>query len=267
MRAPSCRGGSTCRSRSTTTRTSARSPRSRSAPAAGSPTSIYVMVSSGIGAGLDPRRPAPSRRDRLRRRARPRATCADEGRRLPLRQPRLPRDRRLDRRAARRCCARRTAPDLTRGADASSSSPPATSARDRVVYDAGRAIGRVLAGLCNLLNPQAIIVGGELSAAGEPLLERHPRRDRPLRAAQRRRARVEVKPGVLGERAEVLGALALVIGDTERLRSAGSRRCPVGSRSPMTLSPATADCRGRTARHQDAVHVVLRTITTRRKRK
>ena len=34
-------------------------------------------------------------------------------------------------------------------------------------------------------------------------------------------ARVEVKSGVLGERAEVLGSLALVISDTERLRSAG----------------------------------------------
>jgi hypothetical protein len=32
---------------------------------------------------------------------------------------------------------------------------------------------------------------------------------------------VEVRPAELGKRAEVLGALALVIGDTERLRSAG----------------------------------------------
>ena len=30
-----------------------------------------------------------------------------------------------------------------------------------------------------------------------------------------------MKPGVLGERAEVLGALAVVIADTDRLRSAG----------------------------------------------
>ena len=30
-----------------------------------------------------------------------------------------------------------------------------------------------------------------------------------------------MKAGVLGDRAEVLGALALVIGDTERLRSVG----------------------------------------------
>ena len=34
-------------------------------------------------------------------------------------------------------------------------------------------------------------------------------------------AALEVKAGVLGDRAEVLGALALVIGDTDRLRSAG----------------------------------------------
>ena len=39
---------------------------------------------------------------------------------------------------------------------------------------------------------------------------------------------VEVKAGVLGERAEVLGAIALVIADTERLRSAGL--APIGRR-------------------------------------
>ena len=90
----------------------------------------------------------------------------------------------------------------------------------RIVGDAGRAVGRVLADLCNLVNPQAIIVGGELSMAGEPLLagmresiDRHALPD--IAKA------VEVKAAVLGERAEVLGALALVIGDTERLRSAG----------------------------------------------
>jgi len=90
----------------------------------------------------------------------------------------------------------------------------------RIVGDAGRAVGRVLADLCNLVNPQAVIVGGELSVAGEPLLagiresiDRHALPD-VARA-------VEVKAAVLGERAEVLGALVLVIGDTERLRSAG----------------------------------------------
>jgi predicted NBD/HSP70 family sugar kinase len=90
----------------------------------------------------------------------------------------------------------------------------------RVVNDAGLAIGRVLADLCNALNPAAIVVGGDLSAAGGPLLGGI--RDAIDRFAQPNAARtVEVRPGVLGERAEVLGALALVISDTERMRSAG----------------------------------------------
>jgi predicted NBD/HSP70 family sugar kinase len=89
-----------------------------------------------------------------------------------------------------------------------------------VMNDAGRAIGRVLADLCNSLNPEAIVVGGELSEVGEPLLSG-------IREAVDRYAlpgaaeAVEVMPGELGERAEVLGALALVIGNTENLRSAG----------------------------------------------
>jgi hypothetical protein len=41
-------------------------------------------------------------------------------------------------------------------------------------------------------------------------------------------AALEVKAGVLGDRAELLGALALVIGDTNRLRSAGLAAVPVG---------------------------------------
>jgi predicted NBD/HSP70 family sugar kinase len=90
----------------------------------------------------------------------------------------------------------------------------------RLVNDAGLAIGRVVADLCNALNPAAIVVGGDLSAAGEPLLGGI--RDAIDRFAQPGAARaVAVKAGVLGERAEVLGAVALVIADTERIRSAG----------------------------------------------
>jgi predicted NBD/HSP70 family sugar kinase len=79
----------------------------------------------------------------------------------------------------------------------------------RVVNDAGRAVGRVLADVCNSLNPQAVIVGGELGEAGEPLLSG-------IRESIERYALpgaaevVEVVPGELGERAEVLGAVALV---------------------------------------------------------
>lgn len=90
----------------------------------------------------------------------------------------------------------------------------------RVVNDAGRAIGRVLADFCNHVNPSAVVVGGDLSAAREPLLAGI--RESIDRYALRGAAdTVEVIPGVLGDRAEVLGALALVIADTERLRSAG----------------------------------------------
>jgi predicted NBD/HSP70 family sugar kinase/biotin operon repressor len=90
----------------------------------------------------------------------------------------------------------------------------------RVVNDAGLAIGRVLADLCNVVNPEAIVVGGELSEVGDPLLSG-------IREAVDRYALpgaadvVEVVPGELGERAEVLGALALVTQSTDSLRVIG----------------------------------------------
>ena len=87
----------------------------------------------------------------------------------------------------------------------------------RVVNDAGRAIGRVLADLCNALNFEAVVVGGELSEAGEPLLDGI--RDSIDRyALPGAAAAVKVVHGELGERAEVLGALALVTQSTDALR-------------------------------------------------
>ena len=84
------------------------------------------------------------------------------------------------------------------------------SACQRVIGDAGRHIGRALATLCDLLNPQLIVVGGELSAAGEVLLD--PLREQVHRNAMPATARaVEIVPSRLGARAELLGALALVL--------------------------------------------------------
>ncbi|HWV85084.1 MAG TPA: ROK family transcriptional regulator [Capillimicrobium sp.] len=85
----------------------------------------------------------------------------------------------------------------------------------RVIADAGQHIGRAVAMLCNLLNPARIIVGGDLSAAGDLLLD-------PLRGALRRYAipsaaeDAEVSTGLLGEQAEVRGAIALAIGEADR---------------------------------------------------
>jgi glucokinase-like ROK family protein len=80
----------------------------------------------------------------------------------------------------------------------------------RVLADAGRHIGVAVANLCNLFNPERVVVGGSIASAGELLLD-------PLRESVRLRAihsaseDVQIVPGQLGERAELLGAVALVI--------------------------------------------------------
>ncbi|MEV6791977.1 ROK family protein [Streptomyces sp. NPDC051320] len=71
--------------------------------------------------------------------------------------------------------------------------------------------------LCNLLNPERILVGGELSRAGEVLLT-------PMRTANRRYAlslvrEVDVVPAELelGSRVGALGGAALVLSETPDL--------------------------------------------------
>jgi predicted NBD/HSP70 family sugar kinase len=84
----------------------------------------------------------------------------------------------------------------------------------RVVADAGRHIGRAVANLVNLLNPARIVVGGELAACGDVLME--PLRQECLRhAVSSAGDDVEIAHGPLGDRAQVLGALALVLQDAE----------------------------------------------------
>jgi predicted NBD/HSP70 family sugar kinase len=84
----------------------------------------------------------------------------------------------------------------------------------RVLADAGRVVGRAVADLCNYLNPDLVVVGGDLSVAGDVLLE-------PMREAVRRFAipaaveDVEIVAGTLGGRAELLGALALAGHESE----------------------------------------------------
>jgi predicted NBD/HSP70 family sugar kinase len=80
----------------------------------------------------------------------------------------------------------------------------------RAIAGAGAAIGTAVATLCNLFNPERIVVGGDLAAAGSLLVE--PLREAVRRGAVRSAAEdVTIVEGTLGERAEVLGAVALVL--------------------------------------------------------
>jgi predicted NBD/HSP70 family sugar kinase len=80
----------------------------------------------------------------------------------------------------------------------------------RVVTDAGRTIGLVLADLVNCLNPAAIILGGELSAAGAPLAAGV--RESIDRYAQPASAHaVTVLTSKLQHNAELMGAVATAI--------------------------------------------------------
>ncbi|GHJ96629.1 transcriptional regulator [Streptomyces sp. NE5-10] len=82
----------------------------------------------------------------------------------------------------------------------------------RVIADVGRHIGSGIANLCNLLNPSRVVLGGDLAEAGELVLA--PIRDSVGRYAIPSAARqLSLVQGALGARAEVLGALALVLSE------------------------------------------------------
>ncbi|MGW0389924.1 ROK family transcriptional regulator [Streptomyces sp. NPDC003042] len=103
----------------------------------------------------------------------------------------------------------------------------------RVITDVGRHIGSGVASLCNLLNPSRVVLGGSLADAGELVLT--PIRESVGRYAIPSAARqLSVLTGSLGGRAEVLGALALVLsemGDSTLLAENG-----IGVRAPAALS-------------------------------
>lgn len=80
----------------------------------------------------------------------------------------------------------------------------------QAVRAAGRRIGGMLAGVINLLNPDVIVVNGDLVAAGQPLLaglrETIYRRSTALTTND-----LQVKASDLGDRAGVIGGAVLVI--------------------------------------------------------
>jgi predicted NBD/HSP70 family sugar kinase len=83
-----------------------------------------------------------------------------------------------------------------------------------VIADAGRAIGQAVSVLLNVLNPELLVVGGDLAAAGDLLLDGV--RESIAKAALPSAADAAgVIAGVLGDRAQVLGAIALAVSEAD----------------------------------------------------
>lgn len=97
-----------------------------------------------------------------------------------------------------------TAPDIVRLA------LRGDTATLRVIDDAGLAIGRAVAHVANLINPELIVIGGSLTGLGDILLD-------PIRRGLLRHAvpvvgeSTTVCMGSLGDRAEALGGAAVVL--------------------------------------------------------
>ena len=85
----------------------------------------------------------------------------------------------------------------------------------RVVEDAAEAVGRTLAGMVTLFNPQMIVIGGDLAVAGDRIT-------RPISRTIARYAlpsavpQVTVLTGELGSSAEVRGAASRVLARAPR---------------------------------------------------
>jgi predicted NBD/HSP70 family sugar kinase/biotin operon repressor len=93
----------------------------------------------------------------------------------------------------------------------------------RAIADAGRVLGRSVAAIVNAFNPELVIVGGRVSAAGDVLLD--PMREAVNRyAIESAAADVRITSGVLGDRAEVLGALELAARQSDVAVPASSPR-------------------------------------------
>ena len=79
----------------------------------------------------------------------------------------------------------------------------------RLIADAGQAVGRIVAAMCGLLDPEIVIIGGELAPAGQPLLGSiEASLERWISPAS---GHYPVVLGELGAKAEVLGAIALAM--------------------------------------------------------
>ena len=169
---------------------------------------------------LRPQWRAVPRRERHGRRARPHHDRRERPR-VRVRRPRLPQHPGQRGRHHPEPVAQPPRPALHRRRD--QAGPDGDAGCRRVLADAGRHIGLAAANMYNLLDPELIVLGGNLAPAGEILLG-------PLRESMARRAihAGEVLPpvvvGALDEKVVVLGAAAAVLRDRRTLPSAPAER-------------------------------------------
>ncbi|WP_129668549.1 ROK family protein [Phytoactinopolyspora endophytica] len=104
-----------------------------------------------------------------------------------------------------------------------------------VIDDAGRRLGRALAAACNVVNPELVVVGGELARAGDDLLD--PAREAiGIYAHRQVHRRLNIVPAQLGEEGAALGGVALVLRRSTLLADYPSGR---GETEPVSDDDAT----------------------------
>lgn len=112
---------------------------------------------------------------------------------------------------------RRTHPEIVDLAELVSRAEAGDHGCRRLLSDAGTELGVALGSLVNLLNPERIVLGGELGRA--PLMIDPLRRGLTNTGMPAAVAAVEVVPAVLGERVAALGGVALVLKASEHAAS------------------------------------------------
>jgi predicted NBD/HSP70 family sugar kinase len=128
-----------------------------------------------------------------------------------------------------------TAPDLTPddlGRHVAEGHPGAV----RVVTDAGRTVGRVVAALVTVVNPGLVVLGGSVPPVNE-LLARCIRSAVDQWATPAAAARVAVRASSRGDRGEIEGALALASELARRAHRARLGDGPAPGSAPGPLSP------------------------------
>jgi len=100
--------------------------------------------------------------------------------------------------------------DASTSRDVVSLAKSGNAVASQAVREAGRLLGRVLASMVNILNPDTIIVGGDVAEAGEQLLA-GVREVVYKRSTALATSRLQVLPSSLGDRAGITGAAAMVI--------------------------------------------------------